>query len=314
MPNIFNRDFTGGWQPNADSANSPPNVLPRADNVTLEDVGTISLRQGLTEESDVTTGQIDVVYPTILDGEQTVLSATPTAVYADGVGLGISPNGGGDVAFGSVDGHALISSGTVHSKYDGETVRNWGIATPLQAPTVGAVALASLVIANFSQASAEFTAQEGTISYVTGQDGVASAATALQPAAGTGRAEMTYVFSAPRNLLNFSGSEGGQFDLFEFWFWDLQPTVFEFLQIAFGCDVDSTDHFQENGFIYQFGSGLPPIGLTQPELAAAMTDSAASGDAPDIHDPPPPPPPPPTGDHDDPLRTRREVQEDKKVR
>jgi phage-related tail fiber protein len=58
-------------------------------------------------------------------------------------------------------------------------VREWGIDTPLEAPTVSGAALASRTIANFTLASAEFTANEGALSYVTGQDGVANAAVNL---------------------------------------------------------------------------------------------------------------------------------------
>jgi len=196
---------------------------------------------------------------------------------------------------GSVDGHALITGGTIHKKYDGTTVRNWGIATPLEAPTVGSTALSSLTIANFSLASAEFAADEGVIAYQTGQDGVANGATGITPAIGTGRAEMTYNFASVRNLLDFSGSEGGSFDLFEFWFYDLQPVKTLSLEILFGLDT-GTNHFQENAYSYQFGSGLEPIGLTRPEIRIAQQESVAKAEE------PAPKEPGPEGGGEDPIK------------
>lgn len=294
MPNIYNRDFSGGWKPSSDASNSPPNVLPRADNLDLEDEGVLSLRQG--SDTIATSEGSDVVslHSVELDGTARIILASPTSVYEieDETlsGLSITLDGDNDAAIDSTSGHALIASGTAKKKYDGTTVRNWGIATPLEAPEVGGVPLEDLTIANFTQASAEFVASEGTVSYVTGQDGVANAATGLLPAVGTGRAEMTYAFPTVRNLQDFSGAQGGLFDVFEFWFVSPDPTRFRFLQIAFGLDTGS-DAFQENGYIYQFGSGLEPLGLTREEVREAQAESKAAATAPEPEVPPEDPEP-----------------------
>lgn len=285
MPNIFNRDFSGGWNPSRDASNSPQNVLLRADNLDLQDEGILSLREGSELLSTVNATEIDSVQAVELNGSEVILFAGGDQVYKEGptsagVGLGFVTDGDDDTAIDSTDSHALIASGTVKKKYDGTTVRNWGIATPDDAPDVAGIPLTSKTIANFSQASAEFSAAEGTIAYVTGVDGVANAALGLTPAVGTGRAEITYNFSAATNLLDFNGAEGGDFDLFEFWFNDLQPTKFLFLSIMFGCDTGS-DHFQENGYFYEFGTGLLPIGLTQSEIQQAKQEVAAKGESPE---------------------------------
>lgn len=300
MPNIYNRDFSAGWKPSVNESNAPPNALLRGDNVELEDQGILSLRQGLDVVTSQPYGNIDVVHNAELNGSSVILSATDTAAYADGTGLGFALDGTDDPAIGTVDGHALISSGTVHKKYDGTTVRDWGIAAPLEPPTVGSAALSSLTVANFTQASAEFTAAEGTISYVTGQDGVASAATGLTPAVGTGRGEMTYTFSSTRNLLDFSGSMGGQFDTFEFWFDNPDPTKFLNLIVAFGIG-SGTDSFETDGYIYTFGSGLVPIGLTPVEIQQASQEQRAADTAQTPVEPPPPETPPdsPPSQHPD---------------
>lgn len=292
MPNILNRDFSGGWKPSSDSANAPPNILLRADNVELEDQGILSLRPGLEVQTDALSGDINVVQDVELNGSAVVLSASTTTVFSDGTDLSVGLSSTDDVAIDTVDGHALISSGSVHKKYDGSTVRNWGIEMPLEPPDVTSSALTSKIIADFTQASAEFTAAEGTISYVTGQDGVANAATGLLPAVGTGRAEMTYTFASTTNLLDFSGSEGGQFDLFEFWFDSPDPTKFLSLVILFGATASGSDAFQTDGYLYEFGTGLAPLGLTVDEVRQAQAQAAAAGQEEEPVTPPPPPPPP----------------------
>lgn len=284
MPNIHNRDFSGGWKPSSDAANSEPNSFPRADNLDLEDDGVLSLRQGSDTRASVEGSDITSLLSVELAGSSRVLAASPTAVYDVlndvATGLGFSTDGDTDTAQDSVSGHALIASGTVKKKYDGTTVRNWGLATPLEPPDVGSTALPQLSIAVFTSAAAEFTANEGTLAYVTGQDGVANAAVGLTPAVGTGRGEMTYTFSSARNLQDFSGAEGGLFDVFEFWFWNPDITKFKAMQIQFGLGTGS-DAFETDGYLYQFGSGLDPIGLTPAEIRAAAQDSVAAATAPE---------------------------------
>lgn len=292
MPNILNRDFSGGWKPSSDSANAPPNILLRADNVELEDQGILSLRPGLEVQTDALSGDINVVQDVELNGSAVVLSASTTTVFSDGTDLSVGLSSTDDVAIDTVDGHALISSGTVHKKYDGTTVREWGIDTPLEPPDVDGSALTSRTIANFTQASAEFTASEGTISYVTGQDGVANAATGLLPAVGTGRAEMTYTFASTTNLLDFSGAEGGQFDLFEFWFDSPDPTKFLSLIVAFGIG-SGTDSFETDGYLYQIGSGLVSLAFTPAEVQQVQQEQRAAAVEPTPVQPPPPEAPPP---------------------
>ena len=273
MPNLFNRDFSGGWGPDHDPANAPSNVLVRSDNLELEEKGVLSLRRGSESVTNLGSGNVDALLSVELDGNSVVLAGIGTGVYADGIGLGVTGTGTGDTALDSVDGHALIASGTTKKKYDGTTVRNWGIATPLEAPGVEGSALSSLTIANFTQASAEFTADEGTIAYYTGQDGTGNGALKLTPAVGTGRGEIHYNFSSARDLFSFFGADGGNFDLFEFWYDDSQPTKSLSFSIMFGCDTGS-DKFEENGYYYKFGSGLLPVGLTQPEIVVAVQEAA----------------------------------------
>lgn len=303
MPDQVNRDFSGGWKPSVDESNAPPNVLLRSDNLELQDKGILSLRRGYEVVTEGADTPIDTIAEIELDGDATILSKSGAAVYADGEGLGVTVDTG-DIAIGAVDGHALISSGTTHHKYDGVTVRNWGIDTPLEAPNVDGVALASKTIANFTQASAEFTAVEGTRSYVTGQDGSANAATGLLPAVGTGRGEMSYAFGSARDLLNFSGGEGGQFDTFEFWFDNGDPTKFLDLEISFGLGSGS-DPFDTDGYFYRFGSGLPAIGLTRDEIQQAQDEAVAEGE-----EVTPAEPPAPRSKDPDAIEQRREERRD----
>jgi len=46
MANLERTSFVGGWQPDQDAVGAPPNVCLRMDNLTLDQLGTLSLRQG----------------------------------------------------------------------------------------------------------------------------------------------------------------------------------------------------------------------------------------------------------------------------
>lgn len=276
----------------------------------LDEKGVLSSRPGSKVKASTGARQISAVAPVALD-KQILLAASDIGVYRidenGAAGLGMTLDGDYDPVIETVGGHALVTSGTAHYKYDGTTVRQWGIEAPLESPDLASSELARRTIATFDQSAAEFTAAEGSIAYTTGQDAVANAAVALTPAA-TGRGEFSYVFASPMNLLNFSGSDGGDFDEFEFWWYNKDPTKFMQLQIAFGCDT-GTDPFVDNGYLYTIGSGLIPIGLTNDEIAQSASESKAADTAPG-----PETPPEEWNPHKDPdaIEQRREERRDQR--
>ena len=285
MPNLGGR-LNGPWRPGSDEFNAEPGALLRADNLTRDEEGVLSLRLGTAQLSDVSDNTVTKAFSFKIDGSEKIVHVDDEALYVDGEvveDLTITP---GDTALAFVRGHMLIISGDNKYKYDGETLRNWGIEAPAAAPTVVAVDVATKTVANFTQASAEFTASEGTRSYVTGVDGVANAATGLQPAAGTGRGIMTYTFSAAQNLLDIQGNKGGDYDIFSIWIDDPQPEKFTFVDLDFGLSTGS-DPFLTDYYHYRAGSTIEPIQLSTTEIAAASDSAKAAIPAPEDEVTPP---------------------------
>lgn len=287
MPNIGGR-FDGPWRPGSDEFNAEPGTLLRADNLTRDEQGVLSLRQGTVQLSDASDGLVSKVFSFIVDDVERTVHVDDEALYVDGQvveDLTITP---GDTALAFVRGHMLIVSGENKYKYDGETLRNWGIQAPTAAPTVTAIDVTSLTVADFKQSTAEFTVSEGTISYVTGVDGVANAATGLQPAVGTGRGIMSYVFPAARNLLDISGNKGGDYDVFSIWVDDPQPEKFTFLDIDFGLSTGS-DPFLTDYYHYRAGSTIEPIQVTLTQQEVVQSARATTAAKPEPESTPPPP-------------------------
>lgn len=293
MPNASGR-FGAPWRPGSDAYNADPGSLLRADNVTLDEQGILALRMGSREISQGGDSPIVALCAVKFDGEEVLVSADSEHVYIDGEVIeDLELPGEGVVALGANRGHLLIVNGTSKYKYDGETLREWGIRAPASAPDVEVVEVATRTIANFTQASAEFTASEGTRSYVTGYEGTANAATGLQPAAGTGRGIMSYTFPAAVDLLNLPGSEGGDYDVFSLWVDDPQPERFTFLVVDIGISAGS-DPFLTDFYTYQFGSFLEPIvpvTIQEVQQSANRVEAATPEPPEEPVDTPPAPPP-----------------------
>lgn len=290
MPNASGR-FGAPWRPGSDAYNADPNSLLRADNVTNDEQGISSLRQGLRELPHGGSSPIVSLCVAKFGGAEKIVSVDTNSVYIDGELIEDADlEGSGDIALGVNRGHLLIINGSTKYKYDGDTLREWGIRAPASAPAVEVVEVANRTVANFSQASDEFTASEGTKSYVTGYDGTANAATGLLPAVGTGRGIMSYAF-ADTDLLNLPGGEGGDYDVFSLWVDDPQPERFTFLVLDIGISAGS-DPFLTDFYTYQFGSLIEPIVVTAQEVQQSANKTEAAEPVPpsEPNDTPPPPP------------------------
>lgn len=264
MPNAAGR-FTGPWRPGADEFSADPGVLLRADNLSLDEEGIVSLRLGSKAISQADTSRVVDIFSTVLGTRERIVTVDADQIIVDGVIVdGSTLEGGGDIALGAVRGHLLVANGSTKYKYDGTTLRNWGIEAPTDAPAVDVVDVATLTMADFSSASAEFTASEGTKGNTTGYDGVANAATTLTPAVGTGRGIMSHTYAAEVNTLNLGG-KGGDFDIFSFWLNDPQPEKFTFLIIEFGLS-EGSDPFLTDSYYYMLGSFIEPIQPTVEEV------------------------------------------------
>src|SRR3990172_7141021 len=208
--------------PDADPTGAPADALLRGDNLVLDELGTLALRSGSAKINAAAYADLDIhsLATFVLNGTRYRMAGAGNSVYANGVAVETSLAGsGGDIAFGSHLGQMFFARSSSKKKYDGSTVRNWGIAMTGGAPTVAALASDSKVFASCdSSESPAFTAIEGTITgtYPTGQDGTANGALEVTPAS-TGRATVTKVFSSDQDFTTYAGAQiGVDEDIIEF--------------------------------------------------------------------------------------------------
>lgn len=179
MSNLYLRDFTGGWQPSADAFNAPPNSLLRQDNLILDKKGALRLRQGSAPVNATQLGAQDVhsMFSTLISNTRRLFVGAGSRVFVDESDLGISFAGSGDISFSSHRGQALLARSTTKRKWDGSTVRNWGIADPTSAPTLTELDPDGKTFVSFNSGEAPgVTIIAGTGGFVTGQDGSANGA------------------------------------------------------------------------------------------------------------------------------------------
>jgi len=146
MAVLARQDFSAGWMPDADATNAPPNALLRGDNLILDELGILAVRQGSTKINSVALGDIDVhsLYTAVISGTRYRFSGAAANVYSNGVTLGVTMASSGDVIFGSYMGQVFFARSTSKHKYDGSTVRTWGVGMTSGVPTHGSGAADAL--------------------------------------------------------------------------------------------------------------------------------------------------------------------------
>lgn len=135
---VARNDFSKGWCPDCDAVNAPPDALLRADNLILDERGVLALRQGAAKINASPLADIDVhsLFTAILSGTRYRMTGAGNSVYANGASIASGLAGSNDIAFGFHYGQILFARSTSKKKYDGSTVRNWGIAMTGALPTV----------------------------------------------------------------------------------------------------------------------------------------------------------------------------------
>src|SRR5688572_3579747 len=129
MGEVKRADFSQGWMPSADAFNCPKNALLRMDNLTLDELGALSLRQGSAAISTLAS-DVHSLFTIALSGTKYRMAGATAAVYANGTSIASGIAGSDDISFGAHMGQILFARSTTKKKYDGTTVRNWGIAAP----------------------------------------------------------------------------------------------------------------------------------------------------------------------------------------
>lgn len=249
---IYQRDFSGGWNPSVDPYNAPENVLLRADSLTWDQRTIPRLRAGSQKlyQDPLSGGSVHSLFTTLLNAQRKRLACVGDNVY-QGSTLLVTLPGSGDASFGAHMGQILMARGADKRKWDGTTVRNWGLPTPASAATLSALTGNTEQMAS-CDAGDGWTAVEGTIAGATGYDGAANGARRMTADGTTFRAVIEKVYSSDQNFDDYAGTAGADTDLVEFY---LQLTRLEdLLSITFQVDVNSgsAGSFQDDYYYFTF--------------------------------------------------------------
>ena len=270
MQALTRRAFVNGWMPDADPQNGPVDGFLRFDNCVLDELGAAALRKGSAKINSSAFADTDIhsLFTAVLSGTRYRMAGAGSAVYANGASIASGVAGSGDISFGSHMGQILIARSTTKKKYDGSTVRNWGIAMTGGAPTVAALAPDSKTFATFASGETTWSCEEGTSTSmpgnVTGQDGTASGAIYVDPDEDTGRATITKLFAAAQNFTAYdAGQVGTDADLIEFYLYVTEPERLLALTLMIDVNPDSTNRFQDDYYMHEFQLDEPvDLGFT----------------------------------------------------
>lgn len=264
VQNLFRRGGNLGWLPDADSVNAPEGALLRADNIILDELGALALRKGSSKIYDsMADADIHTINTFLLTGfdesaEGTYrLSGQGSKLYKNGVDTGVEFDGSGDFAMGSDSYQAFIARGTTKKKFDGMSVRNWGIAAPSTAPSLEGSTAVSVTVASFNTAeSPAFVVNEGTSTFATGYDATASGSMELTPDRGTGRASISKKFASDQDFFSIAGSDGADTDLFDIYVWLEEPKKVDTITIMFGMGTGD-DAYRDDYYYFDFNIRNP---------------------------------------------------------
>lgn len=260
--------FARGWVPDADAVNGPVDGLLRMDNLTLDELGAVSLRGGSTVLSSLAELDVHSLFTAVLAGTRARFAGAGDGVYLNGAAIANSLAGSDDVAFGAHQGQVLFARSTSKYKHDGTTRRTWGIPMTGAAPTVVAVAPDKKTFATCaSTESPAFTISEddGTgATFATGEDGTANAAIVVHPAVATGRATLSRRYAAATDFTVYDGATVGQdSDLLTLFVYVTEPANLLAIDVMVDVNAGSTNPFQDDYYVGSFTTTAEQI-LTTP--------------------------------------------------
>ena len=228
------RTFTRGWTPDADAINANPDALLRADNLTLDELGALTLRQGMTAlnpGAPLVDVDINSLFSVIIDGVKVRYAGAGNNVYRNATTpLGPTFDGSGDVAFGSHLGRVVMARGTTKKKHDGTSVSNWGIEMTGGVATATPLSTDLTMYASFdSSESAEYTLDESNgdaATYTDGYEGSADGALVAFPNVETGRLVVTRLFATDQDFTTMDdGWVADDDDIINLFVWVSNPNV-----------------------------------------------------------------------------------------
>jgi hypothetical protein len=269
--------FAQGWMPDADAVSAPANALLRADNVVLDELGTVALRPGSVAINSTAWADTDVhsLYTTLLNGTRYRMAGAGSALYINGTKQTGTIAGTGDLSFGSTQGHIFWGRSTTKGSYDGTTVRTWGLTMSGGAPTAqGNSSPQTLTLSTCASGeSPAWTAlRTEAVAYVTGQDGTANGAVSITAeTSGTGRAMVQRSFTVDQDFLHYAnGTEGTDEDTFSLWVYVPDGTTL----LSLALYVDVNDIYASSGafadyYLYTWGKEYTSGGVSTPLVSVA---------------------------------------------
>jgi hypothetical protein len=277
MNSISRKDFSGGWKPSSDAVNCPKNALLRMDNLVLDDRGIIALRKGISAAISAPGTSISNLFTANLNGTRYRMSSAGSFVYANGVSVGAIIPGTGDIQFGSAIDQIFFARSTTKKKYDGTTLRNWGIQPLSAAPTMVAASTNTKVFASMngtSHASPDSPAWvdvTGTSAESTGSDAVANSALTITPDAGSGQGIITKTFISATDYSLFANSGGSVNDIIQFNVYVTAPQEIANITLVIDCN---TGDFITDYYAYSFTGSIPYP--APPDMAALQAYAIAN--------------------------------------
>lgn len=142
--NLTRINWQQGWTPSADPVNGNPEGLIRMDNCYLDELGVLSLVQGIKKITPSTLTSFPYrIYSKILNGNTEAIWATlglnsssiirsAKGDFSDSTIIGSGNDKG---AFGDCLGQVIVFAGNTRLKDDSKNVNNLGLATP-KSPTI----------------------------------------------------------------------------------------------------------------------------------------------------------------------------------
>ena len=253
MSLLQRQSFAKGWAPDVDAVNGPDDALLRMDNLTLDELGAVAVRRGSAKITNSPLADLDVhsLFTGVLNGTRYRLAGAGNAVYANGASLSAGLTGSGDIQFGSHLGQLLFARGTTTKKYDGTTVRRWGLPQTGAAPTVVAASADTKTFAtcNIAEAPAfTYGEDDGTgPAFADGVDGTANGAILLNTSPTTSRGSITRLLAAPTDFTVYdAGAVGTDTDLLQVYIWLAEPT--HLLSLRVMVDVNGGDFITDYYF------------------------------------------------------------------
>lgn len=247
MGMIARGPFPLGWMPDADAVDAPVGALLRADNLVLDENNILSLRLGSSKINPTPFADLDIhsLHTQALSGTRYRMAGAGNKVYANGTALSPTFAGANDVAFGTHMGQIFMARSTSRFKFDGVTVRNWGIlmtgGQPTVIPTAGGSNNSDELISGDSGESPAIVYEEDNgagPAFTDDRGGAPNEALIVNPDPSSGRAVITKTWPSDQDLTVIGSGNVAATDDSVLSVWVYIPDPSLFFQISLQISVN----------------------------------------------------------------------------